>query len=251
MTHPGGNQDSWQDDIVQQYEYQQYLASEQKEESLINITRIINYFCETNSMFSPVILDIGCGPATDTTLTKYILDGVPNSTVIGIDASPQMVEVANNRLRPVYGDRFAAFVGDFNDSRFWRVSVDRRYDFITSFSALHYLADGRMYPFMNEIYDHLKNGGAFIAGMGNRSASPQIAEMENVFRVEYTYGQLEPDRRPADFREFRASFEETDSRANINWHSYRVWLELLEDAGFSEVDLVWHLWIRSIIVALK
>jgi trans-aconitate methyltransferase len=251
MPHPGGDQQFWQDEIVRNYEYQQYIASEKKDESLASTVRIINYFSYMNSIHAPVILDLGCGPGTETTLSRYLLEGVPNSSVIGIDSSSQMVEVANSRLIPEYGNRFFGFVGDFNNDRFWVPDIDRRYDFITSFAALHYLSDRRMYIFLREIYDHLEDNGVFIAGMGNRSASPRIAEMEEVFRVEYTYSQLDSDRRPASFQEFRRTFKETDSRANINWHSYREWLELIEDAGFREVDVVWHLWIRSIFVALK
>jgi len=251
MAHPGGNQQFWQDEIVGRYEYQQKLASEKKEEALASIVRIINYFCRVNSINAPGILDIGCGPGADTTLTKYILDRVPNSIVIGVDSSREMVEVAKSRLIPEYRNRFTGFVGDFNDRRFWMPDIDWKYHFITSFAALHYLSDARMFLFLKEIYNHLEDNGVFIAGMGNRSASPRIAEMEDVFRVEFTYGQLEEGNRPPDFQEFRARFEETDSRANINWHSYREWLELIEDAGFREVDIVWHLWIRSIFVALK
>ena len=105
--------------------------------------------------------------------------------------------------------------------------------------------------FLKEIYNHLENNGVFVLNMGNRSMMPRIEEMENQFRIEFTYNQLDLERRPPDFKQFKASFEETDRQANINWHSYREWLELIEDAGFREDELVSHLWIRSTIVALK
>lgn len=250
-SHPGGDKQFWRDEMVARYEHQQNLASEKKEEFLSNIVRIINYFCKVHSITTPRILDIGCGPGTNTTLCKCILDGVPNSTVVGIDSSEQMIEVANSKLNPEYGNRFTGFIGDFNDKRFWITNIDKKYNFITSSGALHYLSDVRMPPFFKEVYDHLEDDGMFIACIGNRSKFPRISEMEDVFRVEFTYGQLDADRRPPDFQEFRTRFEETDKKANINWHSYREWLEIMEEAGFKEVDVVWHLWVRSIFVALK
>ncbi|MFC1946814.1 class I SAM-dependent methyltransferase [Chloroflexota bacterium] len=250
-SHPGGNPQYWMDNIVREYEYQQHLVSEQKEESLHSMVRIINYFRYLYGIGAPRILDIGCGPGTATTLAKNILEQVPDSYVTGVDSSEQMITVANSRLIGEYGQRFNGYVSDFNNQNFWLPEINRRYDFLTSFAALHYLSDSRMFSFLGEIFDHLENNGVFVLSMANRSMLPRIAEMENQFRIEFTYNQLEPDRRPPDFRLFKTSFEETDSKANINWHSYREWLELIQDAGFREVELVSHLWIRTTIVALK
>jgi len=250
-SHPGGNPQYWMDNVVREYEYQQHLVTEQKEESLKNIVRIINYFRSLYGIRAPRILDIGCGPGTETTLSKYILEGVPDSYVTGVDFSEQMIGVANSRLIEEYGQRFIGYVSDFNRPDFWIPEINRRYDFLTSFAALHYLSDNRMFAFLKELYDHLENNGVFVVSMGNRSTLPGIAEMENQFRIEFTYNQLDLDERSSDFNQFKANFEETDSKANINWHSYREWLELIEDAGFREVDVVSHLWIRTTIVALK
>ncbi len=250
-SHPGGNPRYWMDNVVREYEYQQRLVTEQKEESLKNIVRIINYFRSLYGIRAPRILDIGCGPGTETTLSKYILEGVPDSYVTGVDSSEQMITVANSKLTGKYQQRFISYVSDFNSQNFWIPEINRQYDFLTSFAALHYLSDQRMFAFMKEIYSHLENRGVFIVSMGNRSALPEIAEMENWFRIEYTYNQLNLDAGSSDFEQFKANFEETDRKANINWHSYREWLELIQDAGFREVDVVSHLWIRSIIVALK
>jgi trans-aconitate methyltransferase len=250
-SHPGGNPQDWMKKVARDYEYQQRLVTEQNEESLYSIVRIIDYFRYLYGIRAPRILDIGCGPGTETTLSKYILKGVPDSYVTGVDSSEQMIAVANSRLTGEYGQRFIGYVSDFNNRNFWTPEINRQYDFITSFSALHYLSDNRIFSFLKEIYNHLENNGAFIVNMGNRSVSPRIAEMENQFRIEFTYEQLDLDTRSSDFNKFKAKFEETDSNANIYWHSYREWLELIQDAGFREVDVVSHLWIRTTIVALK
>ena len=211
-SHPGGNTHYWQNEIVEKYEYQQHLVSEQKKESLQSIVRIINYFRYLYAIDVPRILDIGCGPGTATTLSRYILEGVPDSYVTGVDSSEQMLEVANSRLIAEYGQRFIGCLSDFNSQEFWMPEINMRYDFLTSFAALHYLSDRRMYSFLKDIYNHLENTGVFVFSMGNRSSKPRISEMENQFRIEFTYNQIDQDRRPLDFGQFKASFEETDNK---------------------------------------
>ena len=173
----GGNPQNWMDNVVREYEYQQRLVTEQKEESLYSIVRIIDYFRYMYGIRAPRVLDIGCGPGTETTLSKYILEGLPDSYVTGVDSSEQMIRVANDRLNREYGQRFIGYVSDFNRQNFWIPEINRQYDFLTSFAAFHYLSDNRMFSFLREIYNHLENNGVFIVSMGNRSASPRIAEM--------------------------------------------------------------------------
>lgn len=239
-SHLGGYTQFWRDERVQRYDCQQSLLSEKKEDVLINITRIVNYFCKLHSISRPKILDIGCGPGTPMTLSAYILDRVPKSTLLGVDSSGQMVEAANGILVPKYGRIFSSFVSDFNSDSFWIPKINSKYDFIVSSGTLHYSSDKRRCLFIKEIFDYLKDNGVFVC-LANCSVVPEIGEMEYLFRVEFTYGQLEEGSRPKDFQEFRRRFEETDAKANINWHNHNTWLDAMQQAGFKGVDLVWHL----------
>ena len=250
-SHSGGDIRFWQDERVRRYDYQQSLISEKKQEVQANITRILAYFCKIHSIVEPKILDIGCGPGTPLTLSRYILDKLPGSVVLGVDSSDQMIKAANKNLVPRYGGQFSGYVNDFNSDGFWTAEIDRNYNFIVSSGALHYLSDQRRRPFLKEVFGHLEDNGILVACIGNRSMVPEITEMEHIFRIEFTYGQFGEGRRPKDFQEFRKKFEETDKKANINWQSYRVWLDAMRGAGFKGVDIVWHLWVRSIFVAIK
>ncbi|MFC1946813.1 class I SAM-dependent methyltransferase [Chloroflexota bacterium] len=250
-THSGGNTYYWQDDVVEKYEYQQQLVSEQKAERLSLIVRMIRYFCSRDSISSPFILDIGCGPGTATTLSKYILEGIPESSVIGVDSSEQMLEVAVSRLCAEYGDRFTGYISDFNSPDFWKPGINRKFDFIVSFASMHYLSDKRIIPFLREIYEHIADDGVFIAAIGNHSEGRRIAEMEHLFRIEFGYNQLDESRRPPDFQGFKARHEEADKKANINWQNPENWLKSIRSAGFKEADIVFHLLITSIFIALK
>ncbi len=249
--HLGGDTRFWRDSMVDKYEYQQSLLSEKKEEVLRNITRIVNYFCKMYSVDNPTFLDVGCGPGTALTLSNYILQEVPKSILIGVDSSSQMIEAANKNLFPQYGNRFSGYTSNFNTSDFWVSEIDRNYDFIVSSGALHYLSDQRRGTFFKEVHVHLENNGVFIACIANRSIIPEIAEMEHIFRLEYTYNKFEEDKRPQDFEEFRKRFEEEDRKANINWQNPAVWLNTMQRGGFKRVDVVWHLWVRSIFVAVE
>lgn len=48
-------------------------------------------FCDLMSVEQPRILEIGCGPGN---ITKYVLNKRPNLKISGIDAAPNMVELA-------------------------------------------------------------------------------------------------------------------------------------------------------------
>jgi len=111
--------------------------------------------------------------------------------------------------------------------------------------TLHYLTDERRTQFLREVYAHLTDRGIFIACLANRSSVAEIAEMAHIFRVQFTYNRLRNEGRAP------ARFEEEDSRFGINWTSAEVFLKAMKAAGFRGVDVVWHLWVRSIIVGLK
>jgi len=104
--HSGGNVGYWQNQRIAKYDYQQSLLVEKKEEIQSSIVRIINYVCEKNQISAPEVLDVGCGPGTPLSLVAHILDQLPNTIVVGVDASEQMIEAANNNLKRKYGSRF-------------------------------------------------------------------------------------------------------------------------------------------------
>ncbi len=251
VSHSGGKPEFWKDEFVREYEHHQYLVSEKKEEVLDNITRIIKYFCRLYSIDDPSILDVGCGPGSRTTLCAYVLEKVHNSIVVGVDSSKEMIQAAKKNLTAKKRGRFSGYLSDFNSARFWIPQVNKKYDFIVSSGALHYLSDRRRKRFFEEVFGHLKDDGVFVACIGNMSSVPEIAEMEHLFRVQFTYNRLEETKGPQDFEDFKKSLEEKDKKAGINWQSHSEYLNCMKSAGFTKADIVWHLWIRSIFVGLK
>lgn len=78
------------------------------------------------------VLDVGCG---DGYVTRVIASRVPDGSVVGMDASPRMIDVARSRPDPPGTDvRF--LVADVRDLPF----ADE-FDVVVSFNALHWVAD--------------------------------------------------------------------------------------------------------------
>lgn len=250
-SRKGGNKEFWRNRRVDNYDAIQTVLSEKKAEEQENVARIIRYFCRANEIIRPIILDVGCGPGTPITLTNYILHNVPECVVIGVDGSEEMISKANANLVPVYGRRFSSSVSDFNSSQFWDGEINRKYDFIISSSALHYLSGERRKPFFCEVNEHLNDKGLLIATISSCSTHPVIADMEQTFRFEYTYNRRKEQGRTENFTEFRHSAEVADKAADINWQSPEIWLSAIREAGFSGADIVWQIWVRTTFMAVK
>jgi SAM-dependent methyltransferase len=94
------------------------------------------------------ILDLGCG---DGQLTKRI--AATGASVLGVDASPQMVAAA--RSRGITADEASAESLPYSDGSF---------DAVFSNAALHWVRDQD--AMMTEVHRVLKPGGRFVAEMG-------------------------------------------------------------------------------------
>jgi len=97
------------------------------------------------------ILDLGCG-------TGYLTDQIQKlgANVVGIDASPEMIEQAKGNYTDV---RFA--VADASNFHF-----DQPFDAVFSNAVLHWVQDQD--SMMKCVYDSLRPGGRFVAEMGGK-----------------------------------------------------------------------------------
>ncbi|WP_111765605.1 class I SAM-dependent methyltransferase [Nakamurella deserti] len=77
-------------------------------------------------------LDVGCG---DGYLTRLLAMRLPEGSVLGVDASPRMIEAARRAAVPA-GAYVSFELGDASALRF-----DTEFDLVTSFNALHWVVD--------------------------------------------------------------------------------------------------------------
>ncbi|WP_395728937.1 class I SAM-dependent methyltransferase [Nakamurella sp.] len=78
------------------------------------------------------VLDVGCG---DGYITRIIASRLPAGSVVGVDASPRMIEVARSRPDPP-GAETQFLVADARDLPF-----RGEFDTVVSFNALHWVTD--------------------------------------------------------------------------------------------------------------
>ena len=108
------------------------------------------------------ILDLGCG---DGVLTEKI--AASGATVLGVDASPAMVEAARARgLDAVVGDGQA-------------LEFDGQFDAIFSNAALHWMLDPQAVA--RGVFQALKPGGRFVGEMGGEG---NVATLRDAVRAE-------------------------------------------------------------------
>ncbi len=77
------------------------------------------------------VLDVGCGPGT---LSKWLADQVPQGKVLGVDASPSMIEQGLTDHQEVANLAFLC-------SKIEDLQLAEKFHLITSFNALHFVKD--------------------------------------------------------------------------------------------------------------
>jgi trans-aconitate methyltransferase len=95
------------------------------------------------------ILDLGCG---DGRLTKKLALRVPQGVVVGLDASASMIETAKTIVDEPARGKLTFVVGDAMN-----FSLEQRFDYVVSFTALHWVRDHD--KVIERAATHLKPGG--------------------------------------------------------------------------------------------
>ncbi|HBX80308.1 MAG: class I SAM-dependent methyltransferase [Propionibacteriaceae bacterium] len=111
------------------------------------------------------LLDLGCGTGRD---AGVALATHPGLSVVGLDASPAMLEAARETLAPYHG-RFQLTVADLRDG----FTLAAPADAAMSVAALHWIPDHR--PVFESVHAALRPGGRFVAECGGRG---NIARLE-------------------------------------------------------------------------
>lgn len=110
------------------------------------------------------VLDVGCG---DGKVTAELAAGLPRGTVVGVDVSPAMVELAQKRFPPA----------DYPNLHFQRedaaaLPFHEEFSAVFSNAVLHWLVDHR--PAMRGIAAALKPGGKILLQMGGRGNNAEM-----------------------------------------------------------------------------
>lgn len=167
------------------------------------------------------VLDIGCGIGN---IDEAILAQSPDTRITGIDISPDMINVAKNRLKS-----FGGQVTLLNQDALSYEPQDS-FDLIFSNIAIHNLNTDEKIKILSKIQQWLKKDGIFIWGdfMNWTDKTVESFCMEERKQIILTSG-VDPD-----FVEEVLQKENQDPRISVSEA-----LELLKNSGFKDIDVLW------------
>ena len=114
------------------------------------------------------VVDLGCGTGE---LTRHLADSLPKSDVLGLDASPQMLERTGEYVRP--GLRFE--LGD-------QAKLDGKWDLIFSNAALHWSENHE--ELISHLFNCLKPGGQIAVQVPSNHNAPALLKIIEVAKRE-------------------------------------------------------------------
>jgi len=120
------------------------------------------------------LLDLGCG---DGKVTAEIASLLPNGSVLGVDNSPEMIELANSRFPMAEYPNLNFQMADALDLNF-----QSEFDVVFSNAVLHWVRDHA--SMLRGVSDALKPGGRILLQMGGRgNATKVVAAMDKVISM--------------------------------------------------------------------
>jgi tRNA (cmo5U34)-methyltransferase len=182
------------------------------------------------------ILELGCGTGA---LTLRIAQRYPKAKLTVVDAVPEMIKVAAERLRgaePGSCARTQMVVSRFEDMRL----EEATYDCITSSMSLHHVVDKE--PLYRHLRGAMRPGGWFVF------ADELYCNIESI-QQRFWQRWLDYAGVPGHLsdREIKDIVEHTE--AYDRYETLPQQMELLTGAGFREVDCVWRYINYSVFVA--
>lgn len=111
------------------------------------------------------VLDIGCG---DGHITAEIAHRAPKGKVVGIDASPAMIELAARSFPDVKNLRFAVMDA-------CKIDLPERFDLAFSNATLHWIK--KQDVFLSGLKKHMKSGGRLMFNCGGKGNAQDIIDV--------------------------------------------------------------------------
>ena len=166
------------------------------------------------------IIDLGCGTAT---ISQAVGQVFPKAKLTLVDVAENMLQMAQQKL----GVDKTYINADFNEFNF-----EKEYDVIVSSLALHHLeTDLEKQVFYTKIYNALKEGGIFING---DVVKAQTQKLQEIFTSEWVkYMNRSIDMKEIEDKWLPNYYAEDRPIALMNH------LEMLDKAGFKNIDVIW------------
>ena len=171
------------------------------------------------------ILELGCGTGA---LTERLLERFAGVRLRALDASPQMLDVARERL----AKRHPGAAVELQVAEFEALAAGpEHFDLLTSSMALHHVREKA--PFYSVLRASLAPGGYLIFADELTALAPHVETL-------HWNGWLDFARRPGHLSEAQIAETLEHIEQLDHYETLPNQLALLSGAGFAEVDCVWR-----------
>ena len=123
------------------------------------------------------ILDIGCG---DGKITAEIAQTVPKGRVVGIDSSPNMINLAKRNFPQ---QRFPNLSFELMNAQ--QLVFEQEFDVAFSNAALHWIMDQK--SVLTGVYRSLRSGGKALFQMGGKGSSQPVIDIFDELKTNSKY----------------------------------------------------------------
>jgi ubiquinone/menaquinone biosynthesis C-methylase UbiE len=181
------------------------------------------------------VLDLGVGTGA---FAFCILERYPNSTVVAVDGSSSMLELAKARLHE-YGQRVHYVVADFRSIPPANLAPDT-FDVVISSYALHHLDAQEKLAALRSIVPAIKPGGWVLNADIVVANYPVVERRIQEIRVEAV-----SERAPADDERFadpattRAHLDQLEANEQDQPLTLAEDLRILREAGIENAEVFW------------
>ncbi len=187
------------------------------------------------------ILDVGCGHGV---IAQHVLEEIPGATLVGLDASPPMLNMARERLAP-FGERASLLRADF-ETMTPETLAGQRFGVAFASQSIHNCSDEGKCRTLASVRAALAPGGLFLLSDRVRLAAPALfpvyRSVWDVLGPEFNGQQDEGN----SFAEHEATrVERGDKPGSLEQNL--LWLR---EAGFTQIAAVQVVGIRAIIAAV-
>lgn len=207
----------------------------------------------------PLIVDLGVGPGT---LSARLLSRFPHARIVGVDADPLLLGLADATLG---GDRFRTVKADLREPNWFdTLKLDRAPDLFVSTTALHWMNREPLRALIETCAAALPTGGLFLDGdhlyegahaprldgLGKALTAHRARRMATAANEDWAAWWDAVDRAPelAELVRLRAGGFEHKVHDRPSVHDY---LAFATAAGFAEAGTVWQYGDDRIVVAIR
>ena len=193
---------------------------------------VVQSFLKYQRIKAKSILDLGAGTGL---LTQFIMEILPHSSYTLIDLSDKMLEIAKSRFSEFHNLSYEIkdYVLKFPDGKF---------DLIVSALSIHHLEEEVKLKLYRRIYDSLNENGYLI----NLDQFNADSEAVNNFYSEYWYDFIK-----------NSGINEIDMKSWLQRreldkeNSISISMQMIESAGFNNVECIYQYMKFGVLVAQK